>query len=433
MRATWMKWTAAAVAAIGMSGQAALLSAEGDKKSEKKSEKSAVKADAKSDKSAAKADKPKGPEHVAYADALWKYVTRASSPYSKWTAVEKSPEILVGPQPSAGSKVFVNKDAATNLKNPPHRSMIVIEHYATDAKTKKPALSGVTVKFRPKAGYDARHEDWYWAYYLPGGKHVECSVVTKPLAKAGFITFEENGRLWVFRAGSKELADYVKNGELAAHVSLPGIGPGGMTVRGPDKETIVDYVLARPGFATKIVKEQLWVFRAGGKDWKEFLEHGEPAKQVTRPLAGPMGMTIRSSDSETIEEYLNAKAGFVTIVEDGRLWVFRPGSKELAEYRKAGELAKQVVQPGAGPDGVTIKAPDKETIVEYLTARDGFTTVYDKDRLWVFRSGSDPLWKFKKDGELAQHVVRPAAGPMGLTVKAPDGETLDWYLRLAAE
>ena len=175
------------------------------------------------------------------------------------------------------------------------------------------------------------------------------------------------------------------------------------------------------------------MLRAGSKEAGELSKQGPPAQHVTRPLAGPMGLTLRGPDAATLDAYLNAKNGFVTIVEDGRLWVFRLGSKDLAEYRKAGELAKQVVQPGAGPGGMTIKAPDKETIIEYLTARDGFTTIYDKDRLWVFRSGSDPLWKFKKDGELAQHVVRPAAGPMGLTVKSPDGETLDWYLRLASE
>src|SRR5262245_46151645 len=141
MRAKWMKWTCAAVAAIGFAGQVALFAAD-DQKSDKKTEKPAAKADGKSDKAAAKAEKPKVPEHIAYAEALWKYITRASSPYSKWKAVEKSPEILAGPQPDASSKVFVNKDATTNLKNPPHKSLIVIEHYATDAKTKKPALSG---------------------------------------------------------------------------------------------------------------------------------------------------------------------------------------------------------------------------------------------------------------------------------------------------
>jgi hypothetical protein len=373
----------------------------------------------------------KAPEHAAYAETLWKFITK--SPYTSWTAVKDAPQIPCGPQAAANSKVYANKEAAGNLNRPPHRSVFVVEHYAADAKTKKDVLTGITVKYRPAAGYDARQGDWYWAFFLPGGKHLECSVVAKPLSKPGFITFEEDDRLWVFRAGAKPLVDYVTNGELAIHTSMPGAGPGGMTVRAPDKETIVDYLTCRPGFATKVVNGQLWVFRTGSKDWKMFQEEGEPAKQVTRPLAGPLGMTIRSTEGAIIDEYLTAKQGFITIVDDGRLWIFREGSKELAEYRKAGELAKQVVQPGAGPGGITLRSPEKETIVEYLTAREGFTTVYDNDRLWVFRSSSPPLWKYKQDGELAQHVIRPAAGPMGLTVKAPDMETLDLYLRVASQ
>ena len=59
----------------------------------------------------------------------------------------------------------------------------------------------------------------------------------------------------------------------------------------------------------------------------------------------------------------------MTIVEDGRLWVFRPGSPELAAFEQDGELAKQVVRPGAGPGGVTLKAPDAETLDAYQNAK----------------------------------------------------------------
>ena len=53
-------------------------------------------------------------------------------------------------------------------------------------------------------------------------------------------------------------------------------------------------------------------------------------------------------------------------MEDGRLWVFRHGSKEYADFQKHGELAKHVVRPAAGPNRVTIKAPDIETVNAYL-------------------------------------------------------------------
>jgi hypothetical protein len=142
-----------------------------------------------------------------------------------------------------------------------------------------------------------------------------------------------------------------------------------------------------------------------------------------------MGMTLKGPDAETLDAYTFAKSNFVAIVEDGRLWVFRAGSKDLTDYQKHGELAKHVVRPGAGPNGMTIKAPDNETITAYMAARDGFRTVIKDDRLWVFRGGTKELAEYFKKGEPAYHVTRPSAGPMGMTVKAPDVETLEAYLR----
>lgn len=60
--------------------------------------------------------------------------------------------------------------------------------------------------------------------------------------------------------------------------------------------------------------------------------------------------------------------GFVTEVEDGRLWVFKEGSEALKEFEKHGEPAKQFTNIGAGPNGMTIKAADQKTLDEYLNA-----------------------------------------------------------------
>ncbi len=63
------------------------------------------------------------------------------------------------------------------------------------------------------------------------------------------------------------------------------------------------------------------------------------------------------------------RPGFVTIMDKhGRLWVLRENSKELAEFREKGEPAKQVVRPRIGPDGLTLKSVDSETIDAYLKA-----------------------------------------------------------------
>ena len=63
------------------------------------------------------------------------------------------------------------------------------------------------------------------------------------------------------------------------------------------------------------------------------------------------------------------KPGFVTEVKDGRLWVFREGSQDLAEYRQHGELTKMVTRIGAGPKGMTIRAADAKDIDDYLAAK----------------------------------------------------------------
>jgi hypothetical protein len=57
--------------------------------------------------------------------------------------------------------------------------------------------------------------------------------------------------------------------------------------------------------------------------------------------------------------------------DEGRLWVFRSDAKELAEYSKHKELTKFVSAIGEGPNGVTVKAPDMETIVAYMKAYNG--------------------------------------------------------------
>jgi hypothetical protein len=64
---------------------------------------------------------------------------------------------------------------------------------------------------------------------------------------------------------------------------------------------------AKPGFYTEVKDGRLWVFREGSKELETFKKHGEPAQQVTRVGGGPQGMTVKSSDAKVIDEYLAAK------------------------------------------------------------------------------------------------------------------------------
>lgn len=63
------------------------------------------------------------------------------------------------------------------------------------------------------------------------------------------------------------------------------------------------------------------------------------------------------------------KPGFYTQIEDGRLWVFKEGSKELEQFTAHGEPAVNVSRIGEGPEGMTLKAPSQEVLEAYLAEK----------------------------------------------------------------
>jgi hypothetical protein len=255
-----------------------------------------------------------------------------------------------------------------------------------------------------------------------------------PFAKHGFVTILEDDRLWVFDESSEQLAAYETNGELAKHTTRIGVGPAGLTVKAPDNDTILRYLAAKPGFVTRVDEGRIWVFLEGSEELKTVMNGGELAKHVTRVNAGPLDTTLKAPDKETLDEYVAWKPGFVTFVADGRLWVFHDGSEDLTTFHSQGELVKHVTRVGAGPGGMTIKGPDRETIVDYVTALEGFETFVNSDgRLWVFRIDSRALEDFYKTGKPEKHITLVGAGPLGLTIKSPDRETADAYLRVYAQ
>jgi hypothetical protein len=365
--------------------------------------------------------------HEKYAASLWKFLHPTTGPkYVRWTVASRDLGLTAGPPSGPGAKTYLNPLAAAGDKLP-HGSVVVTEHLAPGGD--KP--TAITIRYRFQPGYDSASDDWYWANYLPDGQIVRTMADKAPYDKRGFATYLQDGRLWILRLGSETLAEYLTSGELAKRVTRPGAGPGGLTVMSGDNETIDAYLTAKPGFETRLADGRLWVFSASSKELAEFEQHGELAKHVIRPGAGPAGITIKAPEAETIDAYLTAKPGFVTRLVDGRLWVFRSGGGELAEFDQQGELAKHVTHPGVGPGGVTVKAPDADTVAAYLAAADGFETKVQEGRIWVFRPGSSELAEFEKSGDLAKHITRPGAGPQGMTVKAADAETLDAYLRSA--
>jgi hypothetical protein len=351
--------------------------------------------------------------HSTYINSLWDFVQ--NSDYTKWPVDEEFAGVGVGPR--AGHKTYVS-----NLGDWKHGSIAISETWR-DGK-----LASLTLFARQKPGYSSKNNDWYWVHFLADGTVVAASPDKEDHGKSGFVTSVVDGRLWVFEIISAAAAEFFTSGEPAKSVTRPGAGPSGMTIRSGDADTIEAYLATKPGFFAWPVDGRLWVFKSDSGELAGFLGGGELAKSVTRPGAGPGGMTIRSEDSETIDLYLAARNGFETFIVDGRVWVFRAGAEEIAEFKSNGELTKSVTRPGAGPGGMTIRSADSETIDLYLAARDGFETFIVDGRVWVFRAGAEEIAEFKSNGELAKSVTRPGAGPGGMTIRSSDSETIDLYL-----
>ncbi len=64
-----------------------------------------------------------------------------------------------------------------------------------------------------------------------------------------------------------------------------------------------------------------------------------------------------------------SRPGLSAYVDDGRLWVFRTGSPEEQAFHKSGPPEKSVAVIGGGPNGMTMKSADRTTIDEYLAAK----------------------------------------------------------------
>ncbi len=289
--------------------------------------------------------------HQKFVSSVWEYVQE--SDYKSWPVAEKAPVIGVGPW--FGQKTFV-----TDKGEWAEGSILISEHWAEDV------LSGISVFVKQKEGYSSRNRDWYWVHFAADGTVISASADKEQFRKPGFVSWEIDGRLWVFVMTLPEAADFAKSGELAKNVTRPGAGPNRMTIRSADSETIDAWTATKGGFFVKEDEGRLWVFRSDDPALADFLAGAEPAKMVIRPGAGPGGATLKALETETITQYLVAKDGFVTFLVDGRIWVFKADAPELAEYKSAGELAKNVTRPGAGPDGMTVRGPDSETLDAYL-------------------------------------------------------------------
>jgi len=63
---------------------------------------------------------------------------------------------------------------------------------------------------------------------------------------------------------------------------------------------------AAPGYVVHGDEGRLWVFRAGSEAYRSFLEHGEPAKRVSLIGVGPDGKTLYGADANVLRAYADS-------------------------------------------------------------------------------------------------------------------------------
>jgi hypothetical protein len=127
----------------------------------------------------------------------------------------------------------------------------------------------------------------------------------------------------------------------------------------------------RTGLITRVKDDRLWIFRDRTKDLAEFDRGLEPVKSATVVGEGPNGMSLRAPEQETIDSWKYTVPGFEVWARDGRLWVAKPQSLDWLWLRTGGELGKNVTLIGEGPDGLTIRAGDMATAEAYAAAAKG--------------------------------------------------------------
>ena len=188
------------------------------------------------------------------------------------------------------------------------------------------------------------------------------------------------------------------------------VGAGCQSTPSPDgstmdtttaQQTAPEAAFSKPGFRVQLEDGRLWVLKQGQE---------KPDRPVILIGAGPQGMTLKAVDRETALEYVAAKPGFDVSVEDGRLWVLREGQEKPA---------RPVMLINAGPQGMTLRAPDRDTALAYLATKPGYRAEAEDGRVWILKPDQEKTGK---------HVARIGAGPQGATLRGVDSETLDRYM-----
>ncbi len=265
-----------------------------------------------------------------------------------------------------------------------------------------------------------------------GGEDRRADGASATHAKPGFAVYERDGRLWVFHEDSEHEATFLAVGEPAKSVTMIGVGPGGKSIRAIDKDVVVAYLAAKPGYHTEVKNGRVWVFREGSEDHDRYLAEGEPGKCYTAIGVGPLGATVRSESKDHVAGWLTAKPGYHTELVDGRVWILEEGSEAHQEFAANGEIGKNYTSIGTGPMGMSLRSDSRETVYAWAATEPGFNTYIVDGRIWVFEPGSEAEAEFKANGEPAKSVTFVGAGPLGMTVRGAERATVVSYIAASA-
>lgn len=140
--------------------------------------------------------RPPAPEE--FYQALWRHLVRPQAPYTAWPALPGKEGLRQGQAPHGPLiRLYANPAARTDPKGLPAGSILVLEDYAADQRTR----TGINILYRVK-GYDPRNGDWYWMKYNEDGTVVR----TAPTEGGGPIAGRVMGCIECHRrAGGNDL------------------------------------------------------------------------------------------------------------------------------------------------------------------------------------------------------------------------------------
>lgn len=115
-----------------------------------------------------------------FAQSLWAFLVRPQSPYTQWPPLPSKDGWRTAAEHHGPSvRLYANTAALADPKGLPPGSIVILEDYSADQKSR----TGINILYRVK-GFDPKNGDWYWMKYLENGTLVreQSGNVSVPVA-----------------------------------------------------------------------------------------------------------------------------------------------------------------------------------------------------------------------------------------------------------